>query len=123
MSVTPCKPAEGISHIAECLCAAVRLKQLRCLRHPEGPASPQDRKSTRLNSSHVSISYAVFCLKKKITPSTPTSVSHDRILCILGDIRSAPHLYTHSHLVTMFRTKPVCRLSPHRLHPYQPSGR
>src|SRR5690554_7188148 len=28
----------------------------------------QDRKSTRLNSSHVRISYAVFCLKKKITP-------------------------------------------------------
>src|SRR5207249_3887967 len=28
-----------------------------------------DRKSTRLNSSHVSISYAVFCLKKKKTPS------------------------------------------------------
>src|SRR6266542_4886749 len=26
---------------------------------------PQDRKSTRLNSSHGSISYAVFCLKKK----------------------------------------------------------
>src|SRR5207253_9437693 len=28
---------------------------------------PTDRKSTRLNSSHVAISYAVFCLKKKIT--------------------------------------------------------
>src|SRR5690348_18437578 len=28
--------------------------------------SPEDRKSTRLNSSHPSISYAVFCLKKKI---------------------------------------------------------
>src|SRR5207249_10524589 len=28
-------------------------------------ALDQDRKSTRLNSSHVSISYAVFCLKKK----------------------------------------------------------
>src|SRR5207249_11461207 len=28
-------------------------------------ARHQDRKSTRLNSSHVSISYAVFCLKKK----------------------------------------------------------
>src|SRR5690349_24215983 len=28
----------------------------------------QDRKSTRLNSSHVEISYAVFCLKKKKTP-------------------------------------------------------
>src|SRR5699024_11954639 len=39
--------------------------------HPEGatvftdPAHALDRKSTRLNSSHVSISYAVFCLKKK----------------------------------------------------------
>src|SRR5699024_11946846 len=29
-------------------------------------ADTRDRKSTRLNSSHVSISYAVFCLKKKI---------------------------------------------------------
>src|SRR5699024_12793919 len=33
---------------------------------PCGPCrTPRDRKSTRLNSSHVSISYAVFCLKKK----------------------------------------------------------
>src|SRR5690606_24613800 len=30
------------------------------------PPSVDDRKSTRLNSSHVKISYAVFCLKKKI---------------------------------------------------------
>src|SRR3989442_2346529 len=30
-----------------------------------GVPSRQDRKSTRLNSSHVRISYAVFCLKKK----------------------------------------------------------
>src|SRR5690606_42062570 len=38
-------------------------------RAPAGPRSGghagQDRKSTRLNSSHVKISYAVFCLKKK----------------------------------------------------------
>src|SRR5438876_3126482 len=51
---------------------------LRDARHsrpvPEGPArvhrsgqAQQDRKSTRLNSSHPSISYAVFCLKKKKT--------------------------------------------------------
>src|SRR5207249_5726576 len=38
--------------------------------HPAAPRSTfatrgRDRKSTRLNSSHVSISYAVFCLKKK----------------------------------------------------------
>src|SRR5690606_40830144 len=33
------------------------------------PVSSGDRKSTRLNSSHVKISYAVFCLKKKNTIS------------------------------------------------------
>src|SRR5690606_41235656 len=32
----------------------------------EGQGRREDRKSTRLNSSHVKISYAVFCLKKKI---------------------------------------------------------
>src|SRR5437868_15340429 len=32
-----------------------------------------DRKSTRLNSSHVSISYAVFCLKKKKNKTTAVS--------------------------------------------------
>src|SRR3989442_7075938 len=43
----------------------------------------RDRKSTRLNSSHVRISYAVFCLKKKKkwqqvhSPSRPTSLSLD----------------------------------------------
>src|SRR3712207_6886013 len=31
------------------------------------PAGGRDRKSTRLNSSHANISYAVFCLKKKKT--------------------------------------------------------
>src|SRR3989442_4738474 len=33
--------------------------------HPQYMHPGQDRKSTRLNSSHVRISYAVFCLKKK----------------------------------------------------------
>src|SRR5690349_23373832 len=34
---------------------------------PHRGRSRRDRKSTRLNSSHVETSYAVFCLKKKIT--------------------------------------------------------
>src|SRR5438067_3801146 len=39
----------------------------------------RDRKSTRLNSSHVSISYAVFCLKKKSLDSHPADASrHSR---------------------------------------------
>src|SRR2546422_4606718 len=33
--------------------------------HPRIVSKPRDRKSTRLNSSHGYISYAVFCLKKK----------------------------------------------------------
>ena len=36
--------------------------------HLVRPAAAKDRKSTRLNSSHDQISYAVFCLKKK-TPN------------------------------------------------------
>src|SRR3712207_8343351 len=34
----------------------------------DGRAFKEDRKSTRLNSSHANISYAVFCLKKKEQP-------------------------------------------------------
>src|SRR5690242_21114070 len=37
-------------------------------------ASTRDRKSTRLNSSHMSISYAVFCLKKKKNTEVALSV-------------------------------------------------
>src|SRR3712207_8966614 len=36
--------------------------------------SPEDRKSTRLNSSHANISYAVFCLKKKIKSMLSTPI-------------------------------------------------
>src|SRR3712207_7662123 len=38
-----------------------------------------DRKSTRLNSSHANISYAVFCLKKKKTDTDLLSSSHQLI--------------------------------------------
>src|SRR3712207_8998344 len=37
---------------------------IKVLEHPRS-SSRRDRKSTRLNSSHANISYAVFCLKKK----------------------------------------------------------
>src|SRR3712207_8099239 len=39
------------------------------LRRGAHRCSPRDRKSTRLNSSHANISYAVFCLKKNIKNS------------------------------------------------------
>src|SRR5947207_12377266 len=40
---------------------------------PRRAGRPRDRKSTRLNSSHTVISYAVFCLKKKNKTTTPPS--------------------------------------------------
>src|SRR5256885_8671751 len=58
-----------------------------CLRAGDGRRGPQrrgqgsaDRKSTRLNSSHLVISYAVFCLKKKKEPDRRghRSASHRR---------------------------------------------
>src|SRR3712207_8610034 len=42
---------------------------------------PRDRKSTRLNSSHANISYAVFCLKKKKT----------HVMCIFTDKVTQPN--------------------------------
>src|SRR5947207_3459098 len=50
--------------------ARLRLHRQRVLTSPwsgSGPVTGPDRKSTRLNSSHTVISYAVFCLKKKTT--------------------------------------------------------
>src|SRR2546430_17436241 len=45
---------------------------LRTHHAPRGPVH-RDRKSTRLNSSHSQISYAVFCLKKKKFAKTPNA--------------------------------------------------
>src|SRR4051812_49584629 len=46
-----------------------------------------DRKSTRLNSSHMSISYAVFCLKKKKRPSVVDSVKTMTAICVNVDLK------------------------------------
>src|SRR5690606_29676268 len=78
-------------HLARSLCgqelraAAAQYENRLCYRLPIAPeihvtaerackAAPEDRKSTRLNSSHVKISYAVFCLKKK-QQRKPTTTS------------------------------------------------
>src|SRR5689334_23570236 len=44
-----------------------------------GHQRDEDRKSTRLNSSHSSISYAVFCLKKKKTTNNNKKTLHKQI--------------------------------------------
>src|SRR3712207_8198465 len=52
----------GLLQVREPTCPLLRLLR-------GGRAGRRDRKSTRLNSSHANISYAVFCLKKKIIAS------------------------------------------------------
>src|SRR6266498_1971662 len=85
LHVPPAAGREDLDHLA-------RGHTGRVPHHPEGPPADhalapagrrrrgrgelprpgeEDRKSTRLNSSHVRISYAVFCLKKKKTSSHP----------------------------------------------------
>src|SRR5256885_8056962 len=61
------------------------------------PAPGEDRKSTRLNSSHLVISYAVFCLKKK-------TAQQQAILS------PSPQLYIYFHLYIS------CSLSPTSSH-------
>src|SRR3712207_8842042 len=57
---------ETVAIVGPSGCGKSTLLELVC-----GLAEPDrgDRKSTRLNSSHANISYAVFCLKKTIVPS------------------------------------------------------
>src|SRR5256885_1635852 len=52
-------------------------RSTRCRSLPSPPPRSRDRKSTRLNSSHLVISYAVFCLKKKKN-NTMTLYIHTR---------------------------------------------
>src|SRR5256885_11041450 len=62
--------------------AASRYSRRRSVLGLGRSAAPRDRKSTRLNSSHLVISYAVFCLKKKKRKKHPISrvrCDHDRI--------------------------------------------
>src|SRR3712207_7096047 len=73
LGVLPVSPAHRLPDAVELLLAAGLVsppaRPLFGLGGEEdlGPRLGQDRKSTRLNSSHANISYAVFCLKKKKT--------------------------------------------------------
>src|SRR5690349_24981420 len=63
-----------------CRGARRRARDRRAVCGTRPRCSARDRKSTRLNSSHVEISYAVFCLKKKKkkkNETTPTKITHD----------------------------------------------
>src|SRR3982750_2238345 len=79
------------------------------------PGAPRagDRKSTRLNSSHDQISYAVFCLKKKKTKHE--AITHTLTCTSAGCASSALHKYSgiaHPSGVLRVRGAPPAELCP-----------
>src|SRR2546430_12562902 len=68
---------------AAAVAVAVPALQVRIVPVALAPAAaaafPIDRKSTRLNSSHSQISYAVFCLKKKTASTTAIGAAADLV--------------------------------------------
>src|SRR5690348_989844 len=65
----------------------------------ERSSGTRDRKSTRLNSSHPSISYAVFCLKKKI----------DRAVAIINSLDVNVTAGTGDYVLSLHDALPICR--------------
>src|SRR3712207_9014534 len=58
--------AAAVGHLRVVAVRGLERRDVRGVRGPRrGVLRARDRKSTRLNSSHANISYAVFCLKKK----------------------------------------------------------
>src|SRR6267378_1938240 len=107
------------------------------LRQPARKRCFEDRKSTRLNSSHVEISYAVFCLKKKKSKmdrsaSRAEDVARRRRDPIFALVRPAPTLEQALGLFLLFfflmiRRPPRSTLFPYttlfRSTPATPAGR
>src|SRR2546429_1153097 len=81
------------------------------LSRPMGESS--DRKSTRLNSSHGYISYAVFCLKKKKTntcPATPAKSSYSQYSLVASYFTCRSSLYDFSFRLLSIAAQ-VCYVS------------
>src|SRR5207249_5472920 len=66
-----------------------------------------DRKSTRLNSSHVSISYAVFCLKKKKVIRCTD--------CTTRGLSTTQNGLSYSRLLLIYTLTPTCSINPSTL--------
>src|SRR5690625_4057494 len=76
----------------------------------------RDRKSTRLNSSHVASSYAVFCLQKKNAPERILNRAHPRFILVLHFLSSVNFHFVFLNISYFF----LCLRSPQisTLFPY-----
>src|SRR2546430_4177952 len=99
----------------KCSASRISLKSLRyrCL------ASFPDRKSTRLNSSHSQISYAVFCLKKKTNAEFRLLLPH---LSLFTDLCSPDRTSRHashekSPVIQQSRSRSATALRAHSEYP------
>src|SRR3712207_8086776 len=70
----PISLTASVRRVSRALLSRRRLRALR--RGLRGPRVEGDRKSTRLNSSHANISYAVFCLKNKNKNTNSKILTH-----------------------------------------------
>src|SRR6201985_1621749 len=88
--------------------------QFQVVRRNEPSAQPPDRKSTRLNSSHMSISYAVFCLKKQTMMGSIVSRNDWQVLS------AGPLWCTHMWLKVsvVYRSAAFCRATCVSFGPY-----
>src|SRR5256885_11650570 len=77
------------------VCLDTTLTTSKCSRYSFRP----DRKSTRLNSSHLVISYAVFCLKKK-----KTYVGRSTVFSLIVSIHQSTHAVLHTVWRQLART-------------------
>src|SRR3712207_7304540 len=75
--VVELRPRPGAAEVGHRLAVGVGLGPVGEAVLDVGGSGRLDRKSTRLNSSHANISYAVFCLKKKKKQQYPTTSSSE----------------------------------------------
>src|SRR6202046_5689858 len=92
-------------------CSASTANELSSVASSRAAASFSDRKSTRLNSSHERISYAVFCLKKELSP---VSSEYDWFLNEL-EIANFSDFWDQASLIFFIDTAPteIYTLSQH----------
>src|SRR3712207_8905123 len=96
-------------HIAILLGTAKVLGELR--EHVNGEVRFVDRKSTRLNSSHATISYAVFCLKKNTSIPTGSARRPSRTLPNISRVFSSSLSHISVLSLLSMLTLRTCRFS------------
>src|SRR5256885_2765195 len=89
---SPCPRAQGQASDRACAAPATSSSTPWANRPMRRPSCEKDRKSTRLNSSHLVISYAVFCLKKKTQPHADKLFRRKRLPCHLQRPKQGPRL-------------------------------